>query len=55
MKTDDKYSRENRYICEYDNYPIPPYDPTIPPDERARLMNEAEQELDKLLKELTKA
>lgn len=40
--------------CEYDNYPIPQYDPTIPPDERKRLIEEADAELEAIIAESLK-
>lgn len=31
------YSRENGYICEYDNYPVPQFRKTISEEERKKL------------------
>ena len=40
--------------CEYDDYPISPYDYTIPPDERARLIAEADAKLKAIIDESLK-
>lgn len=40
--------------CEYDNYPIPAYDPTIPSDERKRLIVEADAALEATIEEILK-
>ena len=48
MKTDDKYSRDNGYICEYDNYSISPYDETLTSEGRAQKLKEVNLELEKL-------
>ena len=49
----DKYSRENGYISEYDNYEIHPYDPSIPTEERKKRLAEVQAELDALLEQAT--
>ena len=41
--------------CEYDNYQVPEYDPSIPPEERARLIRETREELDAIVEEVYKA
>ena len=38
--------------CEYDNYPIPAYDPTIPAEERARLIADADAALKAKIEEI---
>lgn len=40
-------------VCEYDNYPIPAYDPTIPDDERERRKAEAIKALDEVIQRTT--
>ena len=37
---------KGRNVGEYDGYVIPPFDPTIPPEERERLKKEADRELE---------
>ena len=39
---------------EYDDYSIPPYDPTISEEERKRLKEEAHKELLRILEEIKK-
>ena len=38
--------------CEYDNYPIPPYDPTLTPEERKCLQAEADAALETAIEEI---
>lgn len=52
MKDADIYSRESGYVCEYDNYPIPPYDPSLSDDERKAKAAEARKRLQEILDEL---
>lgn len=45
--------RDNKYpggvACEYDDYKMPAYDPSIPPDERARRIEECDKKLAELI------
>jgi hypothetical protein len=43
----DKYP--DGIACEYDDYKMPAYDPSIPPDERARRMEELDKNLADLI------
>lgn len=36
--------------CEYDNYRIPAYDPSLTPDERASLETEADKQIQEALR-----
>lgn len=47
---ENKYSYGDGLPCEYDHYPIPDYDPTIPPKERAERIRECDRKLDELFK-----
>lgn len=49
----NKYSRENGYICEFDDYPIPKYDSTLSPEERAKRRAEAVAEFKAVMEEIT--
>lgn len=46
------YSRENGFACEYDNYTIPPYDPTMSDEERAIKQVEARKRVKDVLEQL---
>ena len=39
-------------VFEYDGYIIPPYDPSLSPEERARLKEEADQSLEELIRKM---
>lgn len=43
---------EHLYRGEFDDYPIPPYDPTLSPEERAKRRAEAVAKLDAVIKEV---
>lgn len=40
---------------EFDDYQIPEYDPTIPPDQRDQLIKEAQAELDAVIAKIYEA
>jgi len=47
-------SNNSNEVFENDNYPIPPYDPAIPQEERERLKADAKKRLDKITKSILK-
>lgn len=47
--SDGYYSRDNGYPCEYDNYPIPPYNPDFTQEEREERIRKAHEKLEKTI------